>query len=54
MSKENSNENLIKIIENTILRDFEKSLEVEKKFQREVSKMEQIGLRKSNQISLYL
>lgn len=49
MSKENSNENLIKIIENTILRDFEKSLEIEKKFQREVSKMEQIGLGRSNE-----
>ncbi len=48
MSKENSNENLIKIIENTILRDFEKSLEIEKKFQTEATKMEQVGLGRSN------
>ncbi len=46
--KKMSNENLIKIIENTILNDFQKSLEIEKKYHQEASKMEQMGLGRSN------
>ena len=43
-----SNENIIKIIENTILKDFQKSLEIEKKYHQEAVRMEQMGLGRSN------
>ena len=43
-----SNEHIIKIIENTILKDFQKSLEIEKKYHQESVRMEQMGLGRSN------
>ena len=43
-----SNENILKVIENTILKDFQKSLEVEKKYHQEAARMEKIGLGSSN------
>ena len=37
--KKMSNENIIKIVENTILKDFQKSLEIEKKYHQEAERM---------------